>query len=747
MVEKLVGIADGLLEETLGAAYAPVVTLSELIKNSSDACVNHQDSIRIDIDTDNNTITIKDNGSGFSSKVFDGLSSIGVSQKMTADNQTSKIGEPYAGSKGLGILTAFNLCNRLELITYSLEDMCAYQMSWDKGSQKFIYTTTEAEITGTQLRLIGVSAENMKLVTLDDELGKLYASSINYYIDSEALPIIEVYENGVQKHRPQKIKIEELYQKHKHFKGEKKGFFIAKGIFNYSNNTLTLSYEDNYKNIFNFSNEILELTNIESLRNFLFKHNIDFKSVVYRNIAELCKNYDAQTFLDNFSGIYYIWREKKEEDINYPCGARIYVNNYGLYDYLNTENDWLLHSEISQNISASNYKLKNTYGYVKFDHFNEHVSGLKISKDRNNFNENLAKKKFLYVMQGFVSGIFSSIDITLKDKKYKRYIFELRYDTRKLSFGDEFNIKEILYTTLPMQDITIEHDEFVKINGDNGTVTINKLGSHIIKFSDGIEWLEAVINVEDSTPTFELTQTKIKKLQGETIELKNLINKSSLINIQLDEIYISSDSAVLKNSSFSAQNYPGEYTIKFKYNIANDGEVCRILQVTIEPLYARDANHFNRLFPFYKALTDYIKIKEIIDEMSKCYKQYPNISIIALRSLLEVATRAFLAGVCEDEKGSRKTIAVDQAIGWSLDEVYAKNNHINVTVLNKYRDRLITGRKRLINDYNKLELNSYVHDSDALPTSNEVFQATKRFSMFLNFIIESLVAKQGLHLP
>lgn len=746
MAEKIVKIYDGLLEETLAAAYAPVVTISELVKNSSDACHNKKDIIRIDINTSNNTVTVKDNGIGFSAKDFEDLGDVGHSNKMTDGNQLSRIGEPYAGSKGLGILTAFNICERIELLTYSECDKISYQMHWDKGTERIIYAPyVDGELSGTELKLVGVSKENMRLITMNDELSKLYSSSINYYIDSESLPIIEVYEDGIKKHSPQKVKIEQLYQKHKEFKGKGKGFFIAKGTFAYLDNKLTLSYEDNYKNLFNFSDQVIDLTDLDSINTFLFQHDIDFKSVVYRNALDMWKNFDSSTYLDSFSGVYYIWRERKDDNIHYPHGVRIYVNNYGLYDYLNTENDWLSHSEISQNISASNYKLKNTYGYVRFDMFNETRSGLKISKERNDFIVNLSQKKFLYIMQGFVSGIFSSIDITLKDKKYKRYVFQLRYDNRRMFVGDNFNIKEMLYTTLPLRNVTIEHDDSVKIDLENGNVSISAVGKHNIRFSDGSEWLEAVVNVEDPTPSFELTQNSIKKLQGETIELRGFINKGSIVNIPVDDIQIVSETALIKNGTFSPQNYPGEYAIQYIYEPNDDLVVSHILKAKIEPLYISDSNKFQRIFPFYKALNDYIKIKEIIDEISKCYKQYPNVSIIALRTLMEVSLRAFLGGVCG--KTVNDKIAVDQAIGWAIDEVYQNNSLIESTVLGKYRDRLLSGRKRLIKDYIKLELNTYVHDCDALPTSHEVLQATKRFSMFLNFIIESLVARQNRFLP
>ena len=243
MSESIVRIADGLLEEILATAYAPIVAIAELIKNSSDACITPNDVISVYIDASNSLIRIKDNGSGFSSADFDGLREIGVSPKMLKSNQLSKIGEPYAGSKGLGILTAFNLCTKMEINTFSLEDNCCYQMEWEKGSGRISYYEIDENFSGTEVTLHGVSRENMMLITMDEELEKLFSSSIIYYTDSNTLPRIEIYENGIRKYWPQEKKLEKLYHSNRKIIGDRDSGFVAKGMFKYSNNKLTISYD------------------------------------------------------------------------------------------------------------------------------------------------------------------------------------------------------------------------------------------------------------------------------------------------------------------------------------------------------------------------------------------------------------------------------------------------------------------------------------------------------------------------
>ena len=165
--ELNVGIADGLFEEVLATAYSPTVTLSELIKNSSDACYIKKDSIVIDINTANNIVIIKDNGMGLSAADIHGLTSVGKSKKMTQGNLLSKIGEPYAGSKGLGLLTAFNLCECLEVLTHSIEDGKTYYLSWKKGTRKIVYREHDQTCSGTVMTMNGVSDDDIKRLIRD----------------------------------------------------------------------------------------------------------------------------------------------------------------------------------------------------------------------------------------------------------------------------------------------------------------------------------------------------------------------------------------------------------------------------------------------------------------------------------------------------------------------------------------------------------------------------------------------------
>ena len=101
MQKGKVSIQKGQFENVLAVAFAPVVALTELIKNSSDACTIPNDKIEIHINQQAQTIRIIDKGYGFSHDDIENLYKIGYSSKMRSGNKISRIGEPFAGSKGL----------------------------------------------------------------------------------------------------------------------------------------------------------------------------------------------------------------------------------------------------------------------------------------------------------------------------------------------------------------------------------------------------------------------------------------------------------------------------------------------------------------------------------------------------------------------------------------------------------------------------------------------------------------------
>ena len=113
-------ILDGKYEDILAAVQSPVIALTELIKNAADSCLNKDDPIIVNIYTSNNSIEVIDLGEGISQNEIEHLGEAGYSTKMVGQKITSPINNPLAGSKGLGLLTAFFISDSLEITTYSV---------------------------------------------------------------------------------------------------------------------------------------------------------------------------------------------------------------------------------------------------------------------------------------------------------------------------------------------------------------------------------------------------------------------------------------------------------------------------------------------------------------------------------------------------------------------------------------------------------------------------------------------------
>ena len=156
MKEINANILEGKYEDILAAVQSPVITLTELIKNAADSCLNNEDPIIVSISEENRTIEIRDTGVGICEEEIKHLGEAGYSSKMKGDNISSPIANPFSGSKGLGLLTAFFIAEELEMKTYSKKDEKAYCIIWKKGDQKYNYEEIEEKFTGTKVLLKSV---------------------------------------------------------------------------------------------------------------------------------------------------------------------------------------------------------------------------------------------------------------------------------------------------------------------------------------------------------------------------------------------------------------------------------------------------------------------------------------------------------------------------------------------------------------------------------------------------------------
>jgi signal transduction histidine kinase len=102
-------------DELIGS---PRLAVFELVKNAYDADAELV-TVRIDLESDSRTISIKDNGCGMSlDTIRNGWLQIGTPLKRAyRGNRTPVFGRMPLGEKGIGRLAAFKVGNRLEMVT------------------------------------------------------------------------------------------------------------------------------------------------------------------------------------------------------------------------------------------------------------------------------------------------------------------------------------------------------------------------------------------------------------------------------------------------------------------------------------------------------------------------------------------------------------------------------------------------------------------------------------------------------
>lgn len=755
MPEVIANIQSGKYEDVLAAVQSPVIALTELIKNASDSCQNDTDPIIVKIDTAQRVITITDSGRGFSKEDLERLGEAGYSSKMVGDHTRSPIDNPLAGSKGLGLLTAFFVSEVLEIETYSESDKKSYYLEWIKGNQKYTYHEIESESVGTVVTLKNVIPEKLQMILLPEEKVKLFMASLRFFTNNEKLPLIKLIIDGIEESYYPHETLENYYSRNK---GVASGF-IAKACFRYEDNKLTLSYEDNISHFYTFSDQVIDLCDLNSVDNFVKEI-----SAPERGVAPIKSVGESDVFttsyhsikLPAFSGVLYTWRNRKSDDIDqWPAGVRIYINNYSLYRYLDKENDWLNLSEVSQNVKATNYKLKNTYGYLDFTDYNEHNEELKISKERNDFVDSMAQRKFIRIMRDVIIGIFTRIDMAVKNPPVQS--FSLRFFNPTVRLGDKFDLTSaIICNNIGLEDINIEYDESKFSVNEDWSVFATQPGSYEIKLSYGEITRNLTVQFKSVIPEFSLAKSSVTVYKGNSYNLRDYIIAESCKDVSLESIEIlpaRKDTTLIKEDVFDKSNAVGQHIVYFRY-----GEFQRTLDITVkeierQPGAGAKSPRIDTLFPSLNQLrVCSIKIPELVDAISSYYVQAPTLCMAAIRILVESSSKAFFKALYNEEVTDSFVAVVNRVI--NLRDCNAKSpdyiKYISskdptfiaefTRISDSYKVVLSKDVKTNINTHIKeIALDMFVHNPDIIATDVTVYRAMQIFSPLLNYIFDVLV--------
>jgi ATP-binding region ATPase domain protein len=745
-------IQVGKYEEILAAVQSPVIALTELIKNASDSCQNNRDPIIVEIDTNKKTITITDSGKGFSKNDLENLGEAGHSLKMTGNNTRSPINNPLAGNKGLGILTAFFIANILEVETYSVDDRKSYALQWEKGTQEYEYKEIQSDITGTVVTLKNVAPEKLQLILLEEEKVKLFMASLRFFTGDMNLPRIRLIIDKVEEFHYPRETLESFYSQNKRTSSG----FVAKATFRYSSNKIILSYEDNISGVYTFSDEEIDLSNPCSVDDFASRIGISGKSVApIRSICEsdAFKSEYWPIRLPEFFGVFYTWRNRKNEDIGqWPVGVRIYINNYSLYRYLDKENDWLNLSEISQNVKATNYKLKNTYGFLALTDYNENEEELKISKERNDFVDSMAQRKFIHIMRDVIIGVFTRIDMAVKNSSVQSFKLKIPKVTACVANGFDLS-KVVVCNTIGLEDITLQYNEKQLSISKDWIVHTTKQGAYKIELSYGEIVQSLDIKFQNTIPEFSLSKEKITVNEGNSCNLRKLIDANSCENILPENIEIvpKNKDTIIWEGIFDKKNTVGQHIIYFSAQ-----EFQRTLEVYVKKIETpsdinSNMSRISALFPRLDALRPCSgKLSELVNAISLYCNDAPTLCMAGVRILVESSSKAFFVDLGQEEIKDGFESVVDRVI--NIQDCHDNNNDYKTYISGREKefvDRFgqISKKHNLTRDVKKrikscikhTDLDMFVHNPHIIAVSNDVAGAMEIFAPLLNYIFDILI--------
>lgn len=395
---------------------SPLVSIAELVKNGADAGAKE---VVVDISKEKTKINVRDDGKGFSNNDIQHLHRIYYSNKKKNGNLTNDYNEFFAGSKGLGLFSAFFLGDEIEIVTENSN--FRYSVKWFRNAMPTIEEISTTGKTGTQITIRQLNERRLNHLLKEKELKKFQFVSFRLYNSESNLPEIKLLIDGQQ--------IENLI--------EIKNVINHKIKVNFSYDKITRNLNFQYvalkeevnpeiekkRKKISGKNLVLDLTKSnEAIYNCIQEHyRFDYsksgaKKLNYQIDEEINKIIDSWP---SFASEYWIEEGSKSDKVKeFGHGVKLYVNNYALYDYLNPEFDWLELSNISDTKVSSAFKLRNVFGYVNFVDFDENTEEIEISDERGGFLESTALENIMLGIRDFITYLAININVVMRSSEF-----------------------------------------------------------------------------------------------------------------------------------------------------------------------------------------------------------------------------------------------------------------------------------------------------------------------------------------
>lgn len=583
---------------------SPFVVISELIKNGVDA---NASEVSVNLDTLNGSISIKDNGDGFTRIEIMELAKIAQSSKKRDNYLQNNSGNTLLGSKGLAIYSIFFVRKKMEIWSYSNDGNS--HISWKMGEGLFYEElSTEKIDNGSVVTISDIDTDDMILLSSDKELNKFKHISMNKFADDMNLTSIVIMKDSENFD----ISVDNITTFESDFD------VVISFEYNSDENSLSYSYVSEDERV-TTDNLIFDLDTTESVDSILREQykfepvGIKFDDYLTGGLIQL-----DEIVIPNFEGKWYVKRNRKTNKMNrFESGIRLYVNKFALYNYLNKNNDWLQLTNISQTKKINDLRQHNVYGYVSFDNFDDLSEGMQISNERGGFIENKYYHKFIDILYNYI--LYPSISINLA---VKNGLF--------IEVEDEVPLQEE-----EQENISGHEDENSdsgdEVNEDNDSTDTDNSSSNNTENSD---------SDDESSGEIIRLKRRFKEIDaGEQFHLKD----SEII----DEAFI--DSAIIihnklhvdANEIVTSNNLPGEYSIEYYW-----GTHKEILHLTIknrEIVNNKPKNDFFKNSSHFVGDIDLSDINELVHQLYDLnYDEKFLLYIISFRAILEDITKTYI---------------------------------------------------------------------------------------------------------
>lgn len=407
MQDKLM-IESAEITRLLGTVGSPLIVIAELIKNSVDA---EAKKIEVSYNRDKNIIQVSDDGIGISSEEIKNLTRPGFSSKKRNDNIRNGDGFFFTGNKGLGILSCFSICEEIIIDTYAGEVGKCHAVLNKNGFLNYEMIDTIDTNTGSVITLRGIRPTDMEYLNTETELQKLRHLS-SYLYKKDLIPFPDILLR-VDDNEPSLILFETDFSN-----------MLYDVSFEYDKSTGVLNYSCETNSDKGINKDIIKITSfdIQSLEKVLLD-NYGIEKTIRTRTNDIA-SYHWYTDLDNvpsFEGrlVVYFKQTAGAKLKQYGAGVNVYVNQFALYNYLSSDNDWLGLADFSQRKKLTNLRPHNVFGYVNFDEFNENEEELRISNERAEFIQDQTFTKLMYLLKGVIMYLTFNIDVAEKNPAYK----------------------------------------------------------------------------------------------------------------------------------------------------------------------------------------------------------------------------------------------------------------------------------------------------------------------------------------